>query len=793
MRKALFIICILFSVTGILHAANNALDFDGYNDYVDCGSNANLNPGSGSFTIETWINADAMSGIRRFVWKNNGTLPPFDGYYIMTTGTDLSAGFGDATASVEVQGGPLNADTWYHVALIRDVGADKVYLYLNGVKIDEETDNTGIVDYSGNLAIGGRPGTDECFDGSLDEARFWNDVRTPTEIQEYICGDVSSESNLIAYYRMSDGSGTSLTDNSPNSNTGTLHYMDDSDWINDYLVPDGSGISDDKYQIQTINHLYWLSQNPGEWGKDFQQTANIDMTVTANWNDDHSGDAEGFSPIGTGSEVFTGSYDGQGHTISELYINTEGNDLGLFGYTLGATISNLGVIDVNLSGNQHIGGLVGNSYSSSSISNCYSTGSVHGYGAIGGLIGYNNNYSAIVDCYSSATASCVSGYCTGGLAGQNTTYATISRSYSTGSVNGAHYCGGLVGQHYDHASMDNCYATGSVSGQDYIGGLIGHCTNHVTVNYCYSTGSASGSGNVGGMVGYNDNNSVTIDNSFWDTITSGKASSSGGTGKSTAQMKALATFTDTDTDGLTTAWDFETNPYNDAANNDYWDIDNSCTINNGYPYLSWEDGEDVSLPVELTSFTAEYISAGVQLKWSTESEIENLGFIIGKRKMENGKWEEIASYQSNSALEGHGTTSERHDYQYSDNFVQPGVTYEYRLGDVDYSGKVTWYKTVEITVEAENEKIPVEFGLHKAYPNPFNPAVTLSYGLKEAGQTMLQVFNIRGQLVETLVDKHQIIGTYNVRWQPVNLSTGVYVVRLQSGNQTNLQKIVFVK
>jgi len=91
------------------------------------------------------------------------------------------------------------------------------------------------------------------------------------------------------------------------------------------------------------------------------------------------------------------------------------------------------------------------------------------------------------------------------------------------------------------------------------------------------------------------------------------------------------------------------------------------------------------------------------------------------------------------------------------------------------------------------EYTPVEFGLHRSYPNPFNPAVILSYSLTKDAQTTLKVYNLRGQLVETLVSAYQFAGTYNLTWQPRNLSTGVYIVRLESGNKTNLQKIVFVK
>ncbi|MBU0712547.1 T9SS type A sorting domain-containing protein [bacterium] len=158
-----------------------------------------------------------------------------------------------------------------------------------------------------------------------------------------------------------------------------------------------------------------------------------------------------------------------------------------------------------------------------------------------------------------------------------------------------------------------------------------------------------------------------------------------------------------------------------------------------------------------------------------------------------GNWEEIAGYITDSRLQGQGSVTYRTEYQFTDKAVQPGVTYEYRLGDVDYNGKVTWHKKLEVKVEAEGAKIPTEFGLQRAYPNPFNPVVTLSYGLKEAGHTTLQVYNIRRQLVETFISAYQLAGTHDFTWQPVNLSAGVYIVRLESGRKTNLQKIVFVK
>jgi len=219
----------------------------------------------------------------------------------------------------------------------------------------------------------------------------------------------------------------------------------------------------------------------------------------------------------------------------------------------------------------------------------------------------------------------------------------------------------------------------------------------------------------------------------------------------------------------------------------------TASISSFSEFILGSDDGDNSLPVELTSFTAENRNGGVALTWRTESETENLGFIIGRRNTENGEWEEIASYLSCEALAGHGSTSEAHDYAYTDAAVVPGATYLYRLADVDYSGKVTYHKEVEVKVEVEKAQTPVVFGLQPAYPNPFNPSLTIPYGLTEDGNMSLKVYNLRGELVEVLLSTYALKGTYSMKWSPQNLSAGIYLVRLESGKRTNLQKVVFVK
>ncbi|MCK5684046.1 T9SS type A sorting domain-containing protein, partial [bacterium] len=216
---------------------------------------------------------------------------------------------------------------------------------------------------------------------------------------------------------------------------------------------------------------------------------------------------------------------------------------------------------------------------------------------------------------------------------------------------------------------------------------------------------------------------------------------------------------------------------------------NGTTDIGAYEY--WSD--DASLPVCLSLFTAENYSGGVLLKWVTDSEIKNRGFILERKKLENTAWELLTSYQSNTALVGYGSTGETHEYKYVDNAVQPGLSYVYCLGDVDYSGTITRHKQLEIQIKSDNSTIAEEFGLQSAYPNPFNPSLTLHYGLITDAQTTVQIFNLRGQLVQTLVNTYQSAGSYNLTWQPVNIGTGVYIVRLESNAQTSFKKIIFTK
>ena len=378
-------------------------------------------------------------------------------------------------------------------------------------------------------------------------------------------------------------------------------------------VPPASGIGSigNPYQIATLDNLYWITQNETEWNKHYIQTADIDAASTSEWGN--------FTTIGnTVTTKFTGSYDGQGYIIDALYIRTLGNHFpNLFGATNGAELSNIGLTNIDAWGLDGAAGLAGWVYLST-IDNCYVTGSVQGSSEVGGLVGECSN-SDISNSY--ADVSVGGSYRVGGLVGLSTHDSNITNSYATGSVNsnqssggglvggnesstinycyatgavtGPHRIGGLVGLNGvffnnvsgPYSTISNCYATGSVQGNDQTGGLVGHNFIHCTISKSYSIGQVSGSQNRGGLVGTDFNGYVT--NCFWDvetsTITTGiGASSNSGTGKTTAEMKNVATFTDRSTEGLSTAWDFVGNPYDDHIFGNTWNI--YTTYNSGYPF-----------------------------------------------------------------------------------------------------------------------------------------------------------------------------------------------------------------
>ena len=256
--------------------------------------------------------------------------------------------------------------------------------------------------------------------------------------------------------------------------------------------------TDGYYIIESKEHLYWFAALVNGTLKDVTKNSaanarlNKDITVNESGVLDEngglkSGTFENWTPIGYGVNAYTGTFDGQGHTISGLNLCDDNKEhVGLIGYAgRGATIKNVGVKDSYFKGSGNVGGVCGNLYNGT-MSNCYNMGTVSGTGNyVGGVCGCNEG--TISNCYNSGTVSCPCDV--GGVCGYNWS-GTISNCYNTGKVSGTTTVGGVCGRNYSNSTIENCNNTGTVSGTG--SGVCGQNDDGCTIKY-ERTGLTAGS------------------------------------------------------------------------------------------------------------------------------------------------------------------------------------------------------------------------------------------------------------------------------------------------------------
>jgi hypothetical protein len=315
----------------------------------------------------------------------------------------------------------------------------------------------------------------------------------------------------------------------------------------------GSGAPTDPYHIETLTDLQCMSSDLSGY---YILQNDIDATETLWWNKTRDwGYGTGFTPVGTFENTFGGGLDGNGYVIRNLFIYDKLNTrkgVGLFGYTGNGFlyIRNLGLENVNITGGEYVGAFVGNAGTNlpATIENVYVTGQVKA-----------NLGSAYV----------------GGLFGR--TFVDVKNCYSQTYVRGGYKGGGIAGVFVGEGSLDSCYVNAEIdaySSSDLQKSRIGVITSFLQ--------------------------SGAIDNTFYNSdalgaITTPCAVSEEGefggcdgeeiTGKTDAEMQDIATFTDTTTQGLTTAWDFVDDPNDDTREGNHWDIESS------YPFLTAFSGE----------------------------------------------------------------------------------------------------------------------------------------------------------------------------------------------------------
>ena len=270
------------------------------------------------------------------------------------------------------------------------------------------------------------------------------------------------------------------------------------------------------YRISTATQLknFATAVNGGDTDAHAKLMNNINLSSVC-------GESNSWNPIGNDAHQYIGTFNGNGKTIENLYINsdTTANNQGLFGYVgSGGIVQNLSVSG-SVKGHSSVGGVVGDN-NGGTVTGCIfsGSGSVSGVSTVGGVVGVNSG--TVENCYNIGEVSGDEGV--GGVVGWNG--GTVENCYNTGSVSGpdsgtGNRVGGVVG--YNSGTVKNCYNTVTVSGSDRVGGVVGY--NVVTpqgggtVENCYNTGNvsvkSSDISNVGGVVGYNDSSS-TVTNCY---------------------------------------------------------------------------------------------------------------------------------------------------------------------------------------------------------------------------------------------------------------------------------------
>jgi len=139
------------------------------------------------------------------------------------------------------------------------------------------------------------------------------------------------------------------------------------------------------------------------------------------------------------------------------------------------------------------------------------------------------------------------------------------------------------------------------------------------------------------------------------------------------------------------------------------------------------------------------------------------------------------------------TYSEVYENQYIDDLANIGESYLI-VSTFDLHGNESDYSNeVFVSPLSNNEGLPTQFTLHEVYPNPFNPVTTISFEIPHESMVSVKVYNINGKLIDTLVDKFYHIGKYSINWDGNSHPSGVYLIRMESGEFVQTQKVVLVK
>jgi len=541
----------------------------------------------------------------------------------------------------------------------------------------------------------------------------------------------------------------------------------------------GTGTEQSPWQVATADHLNNVrSYLDGH----FIQTADIDLGV-APWNE-----GAGWAALGQYSHLpFEGNYNGNGHTISGLYVNSMATTTtykGLFGSSVG-TIQNLHLTDVDLKTNQdYLGALL--SINNGTIINCSSSGTVKcdwNKQFIGGLVGVN--YGDIIDCHSSGNVTPDTNNFTsksiGGLVGLNGDGGSITGCHSTATVRGGSEIGGLVGG--NKGDITDCHSSGIITGNSSLGGLVGISTSG-SITSCHSTSEVTGvsslHGAVGGLVGTlspSDGESI-ITNCYSAGQVTGVHQNTGGlVGYSYGgeingcYSSGSVTGGTNSTGGLVGLSYSSTSPYVTYINNCYSSatVSGDSTIGGlvGYNHQS--------------TITNSYSNGHV-------SGNSAVGGMVGSSMIgiyNNCYWDIQVSGQATSSGGAGRLTAEMVFPHSDDTYI--GWDWEIWATDTDHviNDGYPYLRAFHDDVSSAELIAPPSASLIRVFPQPAFQKPSISIKSPSSGELSYSIYNIRGQRLYCATvsasNKEQLVELPNEAWNL--LSNGVYLVNLEQGKR----------
>lgn len=502
----------------------------------------------------------------------------------------------------------------------------------------------------------------------------------------------------------------------------------------------GSGSEADPYLIYSIADLRSINL---AIDKHFRLMVDLDLSASEGWNY-----GLGWTPLALPTDPFTGSFDGNGHSITGLTISrmTDYNHA-LFARSDDAKFMNLYMYNVQVQGGTYVGSLVAQADGTTEMESIRVSAQVSGGGYVGGISGSLSeregvirNSETIGTVMGRTSVGALLGYGRGNIEECDAIGESRYILFDLHSNHGTQI-GGLVGT-VNGSMMYNTFARVEVEGTNRVGGLVGYMqTGSIYNSYASGSMEVHEAEQYGGLVGHNYVGNIY--DSYYDTDRCGTGNNELGYARTHDEMKQ------TDRNYTYGAWNF----------NDVWAFDHG-RINDDLPYLRKHEAQQVMLNLHAR---------------------------------EGGEVQGGAPYRKGQMVIAQAIPNEGQQFEYwmeGSEVISTSPTLQLSLLE---NRTLTAYFGVLTDLDEQKDELPTKLELAQNYPNPFNPSTTIVVRLEQARNIQLNVYNLMGQRVQNIADGNYQAGEYHFQFQAQHLSSGIYFYQLKTEGAVLTRKMTLVK